>query len=74
MKETIAFDTYRSKSGSGYEFYFDSGNEIAWAVKLASASLPVIKAGEAGPEIKAKSQDDAREKLINLIKSGNYLE
>jgi len=71
MKETTGFYMYTSKSGSRYDFHFDSDVEIAWAVKLASANLPGPGVGRDGPEIKAKSQNDAREKLINLIESDN---
>lgn len=74
MKETTGFDMYTSGSGSRYDFHFDSDAEIAWAVKLASAALPGPGTGIIGPEIKAKTQDDAREKLISLIESDNYLE
>lgn len=74
MKETTGFYMYTSESGSRYDFHFDSDAEIAWAVKLTSAALPGPGTGIIGPKLKAKFQDDARKKLINLIESDNYLE
>jgi len=72
MKESTGFYKYTSKSGSEYHFHFDSEAEIAWAVKLASSALPGPGTGINGPEIKAISQDDAKEQLINLIESGKF--
>lgn len=67
------FDTYTSKAGNEYHFFIDRKNESAWAVKLVSPSLPGVGTGNIGPDIEARSEDDAREKLINTIESGDYI-
>lgn len=67
------FETYQSKNGNEYHFFIDKKNNLAWAVKLASPSLPGVGTGRIGPDIKTESEDDARKKLISAIESGEYI-
>jgi catalase len=65
---------YKSNDGHKYAFYFNSKDNLAWAIRLSPTTEgSEITSGREGPELVAKSEDDARQKLIEAIESGTYL-
>ncbi|MDY6789719.1 MAG: hypothetical protein SWH54_00440 [Thermodesulfobacteriota bacterium] len=73
MKHRLEFDFYETKDDRKYAFFYNLDGNVAWAVGFPPPLIPKLGVGKAGPEVKADSQEDARQKLIKAIESGNYL-
>ena len=73
MKHKYEFDYFEAIDKRKYALFYDPSKMVAWAVGFPPPPTPKVGVGTAGPEIPADSKEEARQKLIKAIESGNYL-